>query len=237
MKKAILFLVIAASLSATLSAGGGDEMDPDVFMETSVIWYGNSMLGMGIGEEWVMTDINSVPSSYSGGCIVLYTHDHGDHYNAAAAKSMLDRGATIVAPFAIPGGKLIKAGQKMKVGTIEIEAVPAYNVKKTQFHPKSKGYVGYLIRGSGLTVYVAGDTERIPEMKKFTADVAFVPLGQTYTMNSVDEAAQAVLDVKAKVAAGYHCGQGAAEGKAGDTDKFASLLEGKVSVWELALYE
>ena len=234
MKRFFAFLLGVSVLVSFSHAGGDDTMESETFMETSVVWYGNSMLGMGIGDQWVMTDITKVPGSYSGGSVVLYTHDHGDHYNAAAAKSLRERGATIIAPFAVPGGQLIKVGQKIAIGGLEIEAVPAYNVKKTQYHPKSKGYVGYLIRGGGLTVYVAGDTERIPEMKTFSADVAFVPLGQTYTMNSVDDAAQAVLDVKAKAAAGYHCGPGAAEGRAGDADTFAQLLDGKVSVWTLA---
>jgi L-ascorbate metabolism protein UlaG (beta-lactamase superfamily) len=81
---------------------------------------------------------------------------------------------------------------------------------------------------SGRRVWHAGDTERIPEMKTFNADIALVPLGQTYTMGSVQEAAEAVLDSGASIAIPIHYGM--YEGSSSDADTFATLLAGRVRV-------
>ena len=62
-------------------------------------------------------------------------------------------------------------------------------------------------------------------MKEISCDIAFLPLGQTYTMDSVDEAVQAALDVKAKVAIPMH--YGTYEGADEDADTFKQALEGK----------
>jgi L-ascorbate metabolism protein UlaG (beta-lactamase superfamily) len=117
---------------------------------------------------------------------------------------------------------------KTTVGNIQIEAVPAYNIVKTNYHPKEKKYVGYIITVEGVRIYHAGDTERIPEMKEFTCDIVLLPLGQTYTMNTVEEAAEAALDVKAKFAIPIHYGM--YEGKMEDAIKFAELLKDKIQV-------
>ena len=99
---------------------------------------------------------------------------------------------------------------------------------KTQFHPKANNWVGYLLTIDGVKIYHFGDTERIPEMKNIVCDIALLPLGQKYTMNSVQEAADAALDARAKIAIPIH--YGLYEGKAADADAFAALLKGKITV-------
>ncbi|MBU1063196.1 MBL fold metallo-hydrolase, partial [bacterium] len=96
------------------------------------------------------------------------------------------------------------------------------------FHPKSKNYLGYVLTIDGVRVYHAGDTERIPEMQQFDCDIALLPLGQKYTMNSVYEAANSALDVKAKIAIPIHYDM--FEGKLSDADAFQEILKGKVKV-------
>ena len=91
------------------------------------------------------------------------------------------------------------------------------------------GFVFYDNNKNG--VYDAGDTERVPEMKDIACDVAFLPLGQTYTMGSPAEAAQAALDVKARIAVPFHFGL--YEGSEADAAEFARLLKGKVEVVRL----
>ena len=86
-----------------------------------------------------------------------------------------------------------------------IHAVPAYNITR-QYHKKSSNYLGYVIDFDGISLYHTGDTERIPEMKEIRCDIIMVPLGQTYTMNSVEEAVEVVLDTKARVAIPIHWG-------------------------------
>ena len=88
--------------------------------------------------------------------------------------------------------------------------------------------LGYVICLDGVKVYHAGDTERIPEMKKIDCDIALLPLGQTYTMASVSDAAESAKDVKAEVAIPMHYGY--AEGTAKDAETFKTLLEGIIKV-------
>ena len=122
----------------------------------------------------------------------------------------------------------VSPGDKVTIAGTEIEAVPMYNVEKTQYHPMENAWTGFIINIGGTRVYHAGDTERIPEMKELNCDIAMVPLGQVYTMNSVEEAAEAVLDTGAEIAIPIHYGM--YEGSADDAKKFKELLEGKVKV-------
>jgi len=89
----------------------------------------------------------------------------------------------------------MKPGMKTDVNGILVEAVPVYNIVKTKYHPKQNKWVGYILTIDGVKIYHAGGTERIPKMKNFTWDIAMIPHGQTYTMNNVKEATNAVLDI------------------------------------------
>jgi L-ascorbate metabolism protein UlaG (beta-lactamase superfamily) len=106
--------------------------------------------------------------------------------------------------------------------------VPVYNVVKTNFHPNQNNWVGYIITVDRVRIYHAGDTERIPEMMTFSRDIAMLPLGQTYTMNSVEDAAKAAIDVKAKTAIPIHYDM--YEGAKADAEMFKKLQEGMVTV-------
>jgi L-ascorbate metabolism protein UlaG (beta-lactamase superfamily) len=97
--------------------------------------------------------------------------------------------------------RLIDIGAKENVRGVVIEAVHAYNINKP-FHPRGLG-AGYLVHFKTATVYVAGDTDFIPEMKSIKCDIAILPIGGTYTMDE-KEAAQAVAAMLPKVAIPYH---------------------------------
>ena len=88
--------------------------------------------------------------------------------------------------------------------------------------------MGYVLTLGTLKIYHPGDTNRIPEMKSIHCDLAFMPLGQTYTMQNVQEAADAVTDVKAKVAIPIH--YGIYEGALTDAPLFKQLLSNKALV-------
>ena len=191
-------------------------------------WLGGAALTVENGSGVVIhIDLaDSVPQKK--GDIILYTHPHGDHYVPGTIEEAAGNGVQIFAPFDIPGGKKIKPGDSFESKGIKISAVPAYNIKKAGLHPKENGWVGYVITVDGVRIYIAGDTERIPEMKDVKADIAFLPLGQTYTMNSVEEAAQSAIDTGAKIAVPIHWGN--YEGTIEDTVKFEKILKGKVKV-------
>jgi L-ascorbate metabolism protein UlaG (beta-lactamase superfamily) len=149
--------------------------------------------------------------------LMLATHSHFDHCDTSKINGICKSDTVVIAPFALTvsalqkaGGsvKLLKAGEETAVGNIKIKAVEAYNIKRFRspgnpFHPKGLG-VGYLITVEGKTIYHAGDTDFIPEMKNLGhVDVALLPSGDTYTMDNAD-AAEAALAIKPNVAIPMH---------------------------------
>jgi len=165
--------------------------------------------------------------------IILISHAHGDHFSPDDINKLTGPKTIIIAPadcnYTGTAKRIVlKPGEIYNSRCIKIKAVPAYNITKTDYHPKSNNWVGYLITINGVTIYHAGDTERIPEMKDMTCDIALLPLGQTYTMNSVADAAESAKDVHAKVAIPMHFNY--YEGTDADAQTFKTLLEGKINV-------
>ena len=166
--------------------------------------------------------------------IIFITHSHFDHLDKDSLAKILTPNTYVFGPQLVADElkdrkiQVVKPGDKIKVEGIEVEVVPAYNVVKTKFHPKEKGFVGYILNIDGVRIYHSGDTERIPEMKNFNVDIALLPMGQTYTMSGPLEASEAALDTKAKIAIPMHYGK--AEGKEADALKFQELLKGKIKV-------
>jgi L-ascorbate metabolism protein UlaG (beta-lactamase superfamily) len=145
--------------------------------------------------------------------LILSTHHHDDHCKPEKVKQARGDKTVIVAPpecgkkLGLPV-KSLKPGEKATFGDVTIEAVEAYNYKRFRspgnpFHPKGVG-VGYLIKAEGKTVYHAGDTDFIDEMKKLkNVDLLLIPSGGTYTMDA-PEAAEATLAIKPKQAVPMH---------------------------------
>lgn len=205
-------------------------------MVNNIHWLGQAAVKITAAGKIIYIDPYQITSRDQAD-IILITHAHADHLSPADIKKIITKNSIIIATDDCMGKledlevreiKAIKPGQTLTPDNINITAVPAYNIVKTNFHPKSKNWVGYIITIEGIKIYHAGDTERIPEMKDIECDIAMLPLGQTYTMNSVKEAADAALDVKARIAIPIH--YGLYEGKESDAKEFKKLLEGKVDV-------
>lgn len=186
-------------------------------------WYGQSSLRLELAGKVVWIDPVGIGVDEEAD-LILVTHDHGDHFSPADIEALKGPATVVLTAFASDYGR-IKVGDVREFGGLSVTAVPAYNIVKDGFHPKSKGYCGFVLEAEGVKIYAAGDTERIPEMKAIRCDIAFLPLGQTYTMGSVDEAVQAALDVKAKIAVPYH--YGLYEGSEADADAFVAALKAK----------
>ena len=154
---------------------------------------------------------------------IFVTHEHGDHYDANAIKQLSGEKTQLVmnqrcADMYRAGKELensalgtlrtAKNGDKLQLADLRVEAVPAYNITEghTQFHPKGRDN-GYILTIDGLRIYIAGDTEDIPEMSQIKdIDIAFLPCNQPYTMTP-DQLIRAAKVIKPKVLFPYHYGQ------------------------------
>ena len=142
--------------------------------------------------------------------IILVTHEHKDHFDRAAIHEIRTPATSIYVNQAVYGhfrnGLVMKNGDVRKYASdIIIEAVPAYNTtpEHQQFHPKGRDN-GYVLTLDGLRIYIAGDTEDIPEMADLKdIDIAFLPCNQPYTM-TVDQCVNAAKIIKPKVLFPYH---------------------------------
>jgi L-ascorbate metabolism protein UlaG (beta-lactamase superfamily) len=161
--------------------------------------------------------------------LILVTHEHGDHYNADTLAALAgDAAKLIVNPRVFEmlpeplkaRATAIANGESAQAGAHGLDAIPAYNTTadRLQYHPQGRDN-GYILTIGGRRVYIAGDTEDIPEMLALTGiEVAFLPMNLPYTM-SVEQAAAAVNAFRPKFVYPYHY-------KGSDLDAFASLVEG-----------
>ena len=162
--------------------------------------------------------------------VVLITHPHYDHFNAAVVRSLLKEGTRVVVPVSVLASgadqglatDTLAPGETKIVGPITVTAVRAYNLGKPM-HPRNKDWLGYVFTVDGLKVYHAGDTDLIPEMEDLTVDVALLPAGGLATMNAL-AAVQAAGLVHATVGVPMHYGKVPFTGGAGR--KFAAAWGG-----------
>jgi L-ascorbate metabolism protein UlaG (beta-lactamase superfamily) len=193
-------------------------------MLTGLEWFGHASVRFGGDKCAIFVDPYRIRSAKPVD-MVLVTHAHFDHLSPDDIRNVSAPGTVIVAPEDCaeqlgPACRAIKAGERLELGTgVFVEAYPAYNIDK-QFHPRQKGWVGYVIEMDGRRVYVAGDTDRIPEMLDIRCDVAFLPVGGTYTMTA-EEAVAAARDVEAGIAVPIHWGT--IVGSRADAERFVSL--------------
>src|SRR5437016_1387440 len=173
--------------------------------------------------------------------ILLITHEHFDHFSMDDIKKVVTENTTIVtipavkkelSSLKVKEVKAAKPGDKLKIGDVSIELVPAYNLNKFRepgkvFHPKEDGKAGFIIGIKGLRIYHAGDTDAVPEMKGLKPDVALLPVSGTYVMNA-EEAAQAARMVEPKLAIPMH--YGAIVGSEQDAHRFKQLASCEVQI-------
>ena len=144
--------------------------------------------------------------------LILITDIHGDHLDPATVTKLKKTGTKVVAPLAaaakLEGAIVIANGETRTVDGVSIEAVPMYNLTRGPaagqlFHDKGRGN-GYIVTLGGKRIYVAGDTECVPEIKMLkNIDVAFVPMNLPYTMPP-NEAADCVKAFKPTIVYPYH---------------------------------
>jgi len=198
-------------------------------MVENIHWLGHDTFKI-TGEKVIYTDPFKIKKKDNAD-IILITHEHFDHCSPDDVRMLQGPETVIVATTDCAkklSGKVktVKPGDTLNVGGIEIEVVPSYNTNK-QFHPKTNSWVGYIFTVNARRVYIAGDTDYIPEMKTFKVDIALLPVSGTYVMTA-EEAIKAALDIKPKVAIPMH--YDSIVGTKDDAKKFAAGLKGKIEV-------
>ena len=170
--------------------------------------------------------------------LILITHTHFDHFSPEDITRVRKPNTVFIFP-AWNMMDFIKAGftdeqaaflvpyeTATPLPQIKVETVPAYNISK-RFHPEDNAWMGYIVEADGVRVYVAGDTDDIPDNRSIDCDIALVPVGGTYTMDA-REAAAFVNALKPKVAIPEHYGTVAGSPEDGKT--FASLVDPSIEV-------
>ena len=187
--------------------------------------------------EVIYFDPFKIEENYKDADVIFITHDHYDHYSEEDIDKVVNNDTIIVAPEDLLT-KLLKKGfekenivlvtpnESYTVKGLEFQTIQAYNTNK-QFHPKANEWVGYLIKIEGITYYIAGDTDITEENRNVKCDVAFVPVGGTFTMD-YREAAKLINEIKPKIAVPTH--YGSIVGDKEDGVRFANLIERDVEV-------
>lgn len=216
-------LVISAALPTPdkIPATGGDITIAPINHATLQITHGKTVI-----------DVDPVAAAgtfagFAAPTIVLITDIHGDHLDAATVAKRRTPTTKIIVPQAAASkfeNPIVMAnGETKTIDGITIEAVPMYNLTRGPaagqlYHDKGRGN-GYVLTIGGKRIYIAGDTEGIPEMRALkNIDVAFVPMNLPYTMTSA-EAADAVKAFKPKIVYPYHY-------RGQNLDEFATPLKG-----------
>lgn len=168
---------------------------------------------------------------------IFITHSHFDHFSPKDIEKAANKDTVLIVPETMYNdvakaelaiGKVCGFAQNTEetVGELKIEAVPAYNTNKPM-HQKAYGWLGYIITVEGRRVYVCGDMDATEEGKKVECDLAFVPVGGTYTMNA-KEAAEFVNEMKPGTAIPYHYGLIVGGKSCGE--KFKKLVDKSINV-------
>ncbi len=183
----------------------------------SITFLGHGSLLMGINGMNVYVDVYGEVADYSKlpkADFILLTHEHFDHLDPKALAAIRTDKTVLVCTEAckqqLQGGIVMHNGDKQTLAGIPVEAVPAYNVVHKRpsgdpFHPKGSGN-GYILTFGGKRIYIAGDTENIPEMKSLKdIDIAFLPMNLPYTMTP-EMVADAAKAFHPRILYPYHYG-------------------------------
>lgn len=240
----VLGVLCVVALTFAAPAGFAGEKGRDVMFEKDVIetsageltmtFVGHGTLMFAFDGKIIHVDPVSREADYGEmpkADVILITHQHFDHLDAEAVAKVRKDDTVIVLTAAcakaVTGGAVMTNGDVRTVDGMKIEAVPAYNIVHKRasgelFHPRGVGN-GYVVTFGDKRVYVAGDTENVPEMKGLAEiDLAFLPMNLPYTMTP-EMVADAAKAFQPKILYPYHFGKT-------DTSKLVELLAGEKGI-------
>lgn len=182
-------------------------------MGVTIKWLAHAGFQIKANGKIIYVDLEKYGETSEKADLILVTHSHTDHCDPDKINDVRKKETVIIAPKdCVPkiGGrvKTLNAPEETSVNSIKVRAVEAYNITRFRspgnpYHPKGFG-VGYLIMAEDKTIYHAGDTDFIPEMRQLGhVDVALLPSGDTYTMDNA-EAAEAAIAIKPKAVISMH---------------------------------
>ena len=184
-------------------------------MLTGIQCLGHSTIKINKNSKIMYIDPFNIEEENNDADIIFVTHSHYDHYSPKDIDKIKKEDTIIVitndlyneakqSGFKESKIVTVKPNQTFNVSNIIVTTVPAYNINK-KFHPKENEWVGYILNIENIKYYIAGDTDITDENRKVECDVAFVPVGGTYTMTS-KEAAELVNEIMPNIAIPIHYG-------------------------------
>ena len=237
MKMLTMSVIVTVTVLAMV-AGAQEKFETDVIKTSAgdlgITFIGHGTLMFAFGGKVIHVDPYGQMADYAKlpkADIILITHDHGDHFDPKVL-SLLRTEKTVMIltnPLAkrVEGGIAMNNGDVRSIEGLKIEAIAAYNIVHkrgdgTPFHPKGIGN-GYVITFGDKKIYVAGDTENIPEMKVLKdIDVAFLPMNVPPTMTP-EMVADAARAFRPRILYPYHFGNT-------DTNALVNLLKGEKGI-------
>ena len=186
-------------------------------------------------EKVIYVDPYKIKGINNDADLIFITHEHYDHYSIDDINKIKKSNTRFIVPKSMKNRLVIDeisesdiisvdVKNKYSVDDIEFETIPAYNINKS-FHPKSNNWVGYIININNIKYYIAGDTDMTEEAINVKCDIAFIPIGGTYTMD-YKEAATLTNKIKPKYAIPIH--YGLIVGKYEDAINYSNLLDKEI---------
>jgi L-ascorbate metabolism protein UlaG (beta-lactamase superfamily) len=177
-----------------------------------ITWFRQSALRWVDDERTIYLDPWGTDKDAPPADLILITHAHFDHFQPEEIERLRKDGTKLVAPHDVAAeltGDVtpVAPGERHEVAGVRFTTVPAYNTheERLEMHPRANNWVGYVMELGAATYYDAGDTDHAPELDDVRADVAFVPIGGTYTMDA-QEAGGLVQAMQPKLAVPVHFG-------------------------------
>ena len=213
-------------------------------------WLGHSSFRFD-GSKIIYFDPWKLPKNSKKADLIFISHEHFDHFSPEDVSAISSSETVIITDKAVSQwfglqysqghknvsrqlqGKVnckevkgLSPGETVEVSQVKVQAVASYNIGK-EFHTKDSRKLGFIVTIDGITIYHAGDTDNIPQMKDYRCDLALLPVSGTYVMTA-EEAAEAALAIKPRIAVPMHYGD--IVGSPADAQRFKELLKGKIEV-------
>lgn len=166
-------------------------------------------------DKIIYIDPYKINKEYEDADIIFCTHSHYDHFSEEDINKVRKEDTIIVITndclekvkklgFNTKNIVTVEPNKKYEILGIVVETVPAYNLE-AEYHNQVDNWVGYILEINDITYYISGDTDLIPEIKSVNCDVAFLPVGGTYTMTA-KEAANFANIIEPQIAIPVHYG-------------------------------